>query len=107
MGRAERKAAVGAQEAMQPFEVDVRIFQGDHEVNRVLFVTQKKILRMPSGDLPTKASRLLDREKGRMLDRRIGNAKGIERGEELIGAAGHRCNISRSRGLLSARPSWR
>jgi hypothetical protein len=105
--RTERKTPVGVQQPMQALEVDVGIFEGDHQINCVFLVAQKKVLRVPSGNLPAKALRLLNRKKRRMLDRRMGNAEGVERGEELIGIAGHRCNNSRSWGLLSTRLSWR
>ena len=71
---------------MQTLEVDVGIFKGDHQINCVFLVAQKEVLGVPAGNLPAQASRLFDGKKGRVLDRRMGDAKGIQRGEELIGS---------------------
>ena len=74
---------------MQRLELDHRIFQRHHQVERVLLVLEKEVLGMAAGNLPTQRLRLLDREQRRVRDRAMGDPEAVEKGEQIVGRGGH------------------
>ena len=85
IGRTEREAAAGAQRAMQALEVDLGVFQRDHEIERVLLVAQKQVLGVTAWHFTAQGCRLLDGEHRRVFHRRVFDAERVERGEQFVG----------------------
>jgi len=89
LGGAEREAPRCAQEAVQRFELDRRVFQRDHEEQRTLFVAQKQVLGVPAGHLAAQRPRFLDREHRRMAHGLVRDAETIQVGEKLVRRGRH------------------
>ena len=90
LGGAEREAPGRAQEAVQRFELDRRVFQRHHEEQRTLFVAQEQVLGVPAGHLAAQRSRFLDREYRRMAHGLVRDAETIQVGEKLVRRDRHR-----------------
>ena len=93
IGRAEGKAAAGAQRPVQAFEVDGRVFQRHHQIERIFLVAQKQILAVAARHFAAQARGLLDSEDRRVLHRCVLDAERIERGEKVFGRGGHRLRL--------------
>ena len=51
IGRAEGKPAIGAEQAVQPFEVDGGVFLRHHQVKLIFLVAQEQVLGVAAGNL--------------------------------------------------------
>jgi len=80
---------VCAEQPMQGFQFDHRIFERHHQERRALLVAQEQVLGMAAGDRAAQFAPLIDGEDRRMGHGLVGDTQRIQVGEKVVRRGRH------------------